>query len=168
MVGNSKKGIKGFIKGLLPMVIFQKGYPPWNKGKHTARGKYWSFKEGHIPWNKGLTYKHSPETIAKMTLHRPRGENHWNWKGDKAIKKNQRNDPAYKQWRLKVLKRDEYQCFDCGEVKRGQMEADHIYSWKNYPRLRYVLENGQTLCADCHLVKTKAQLRGDYKLIYKY
>jgi hypothetical protein len=23
-------------------------------------------------------------------------------------------------------------------------------SWKNYPSLRYVIDNGQTLCVNCH------------------
>ena len=61
-------------------------------------------------------------------------------------------------------------CFDCGEFKSGRMEVNHIYSWKDYPRLRYELLNLEVLCKDCHKVKTLAQIR--YKklenLIYNY
>ena len=55
--------------------------------------------------------------------------------------------------------RDNYRCMFCGEIKKGEMQADHIFSWKNFYRLRYFLENGQTLCRECHKIKTKFELR---------
>lgn len=31
-----------------------------------------------------------------------------------------------------------------------RLEAHHIKSWKNYPKLRYKVSNGKTLCYECH------------------
>ena len=96
-------------------------------------------------------------TLAKG---RPRpsmcGERHWRWISDRTKVKglNERNNPEYKQWRGRVLSRDGYRCLDCGEIKKGEMEADHIFGWAKFPRLRYFVENGQTLCKDCHKNKT--------------
>ena len=94
------------------------------------------------------------------------GEQAWHWKGENALQKDVRNDPAYKQWRLKVLRRDDYRCMFCGEVKKGKMEADHINLWKNYPKLRYDINNGQTLCRECHVIKTQYELRKNTQVIF--
>ena len=55
----------------------------------------------------------------------------------------------YKEWRRKIFERDNYNCQICGE-KGKRLNADHILSWKNYPDLRYDLDNGRTLCVKCH------------------
>jgi 5-methylcytosine-specific restriction endonuclease McrA len=61
----------------------------------------------------------------------------------------------YRQWRRAVFERDDFRCLDCG-AKSGEtgrhveLEADHIYPFAYFPRLRYQLENGRTLCAECH------------------
>lgn len=64
--------------------------------------------------------------------------------------------------REKVLKRDKYKCVKCGYWSKGQyhpdLEADHITpialggdEWD--------LDNLQTLCNDCHRIKTKEDIR---------
>lgn len=70
----------------------------------------------------------------------------------------------YVNWRKQVFERNDYRCLDCG-IKSGEgvkvyLEAHHIYSWANYLRLRYVLENGQTLCKPCHTKRTKFEKTG--------
>ncbi len=55
-----------------------------------------------------------------------------------------------KQWRFDVFKRDDFRCLDCGEKKSGQLNADHIYPFAYYPRLRFDINNGRTLCIECH------------------
>ena len=81
--------------------------------------------------------------------HMPKGENHWNWKGG-ISKINDRHDSTeYKDWRLKVYKKDNYKCVKCGSKEK--INAHHIYSWHHYPKLRYEVSNGITLCQNCHI-----------------
>ena len=56
----------------------------------------------------------------------------------------------YKAWRKLVFKRDGYTCADCG--KRGSyIQAHHIFRKSLFPHLALVVENGVTLCKECHL-----------------
>jgi hypothetical protein len=55
----------------------------------------------------------------------------------------------YKLWREAVFSRDDYRCFDCGE-RGGDLQAHHIYPFATFPRLRFMVENGITLCVECH------------------
>jgi len=52
-------------------------------------------------------------------------------------------------WRNSVFERDNYTCQKCG-VKNCYLEAHHKKSWAKYPKLRYILTNGITLCKKCH------------------
>jgi 5-methylcytosine-specific restriction endonuclease McrA len=62
----------------------------------------------------------------------------------------------HKAWRQAVLLRDGYTCRDCGRVcgLKREAHADHIVPVKDRPDLRYVVDNGQCLCASCHSRKT--------------
>lgn len=55
----------------------------------------------------------------------------------------------YKLWRTAVFMRDNFTCQGCG-TEGGYLEADHIKSWALYPELRYAIDNGRTLCRECH------------------
>jgi len=54
------------------------------------------------------------------------------------------------QWRTAVLKRDDYTCQDCGLRKRKGNHAHHIIPKSEKPELKFDLDNGETLCKDCH------------------
>ena len=54
-----------------------------------------------------------------------------------------------KQWRQKVLKRNNYTCQDCGS-STGKFIAHHLKSAFCYPELKLKLDNGTTLCRRCH------------------
>mgnify|MGYP001616652721 FL=1 len=101
------------------------------------------FKKGSVPVNKGLK---QPQIS---------GKNHWNWRGGiSGTDKNLRNSLELKLWRTAVFKRDNFTCIFC-EAKNGLGEtvilnADHIKPWKLFPELRFVVDNGRTLCVDCH------------------
>lgn len=58
-------------------------------------------------------------------------------------------DSTYMTWRSAVFQRDNWTCQTC-QIRGVYLEAHHIKSWAKYPELRYVLENGQTLCKECH------------------
>jgi hypothetical protein len=60
-------------------------------------------------------------------------------------------DIKYWKWKRAVHERDGYICQKCRKkLPRKLLIAHHIKSWKNYPRLRYVVSNGLTLCRTCH------------------
>ena len=54
----------------------------------------------------------------------------------------------YKQWRSAVFDRDNYICQQCNNG--GRIQAHHIHSWSNYPEQRFDIDNGITLCEECH------------------
>jgi len=61
------------------------------------------------------------------------------------------NDPIYKDFRLKVLKRDKYTCQMCKKKgKRARLNVHHIMKWSSAASLRYDTDNGITLCSSCH------------------
>lgn len=62
------------------------------------------------------------------------------------------NTHKYRQWRRLVFKRDKYICRDCNQKnsKENRLNAHHIKSWIKFPKLRYKVSNGKTLCEKCH------------------
>ena len=64
------------------------------------------------------------------------------------------DDPQYKKWRYLVYKRDAFTCRLCGS--NNDLQAHHIKRWSEFPTLRFVVNNGITLCKLCHtLVKDR-------------
>lgn len=60
----------------------------------------------------------------------------------------ERNMPEYIEWRRSVYQRDNYTCQKCGN--KSDLNAHHIKPWSGYPELRFDVNNGLTLCKDCH------------------
>ena len=63
---------------------------------------------------------------------------------------NRRNDSMYADWRLNVYRRDNYKCKINNKECNGRIEAHHILCWRDYPELRYIINNGITLCQTHH------------------
>lgn len=61
-----------------------------------------------------------------------------------------RNSLGYKEWRKDVFERDNYTCQKCGKEGNGDLNAHHIKSFANFPDERFNIENGITLCINCH------------------
>jgi len=114
---------------------FKKGHAQSNTGKT-------HFKKGYTPWNKG----------KKL----PRGEKANNWKGgiSRAYKTGYYSI-EYKEWRKKVFERDNYTCQKCFDKSKKYITPHHIKSFAKYPKLRYEVSNGITLCEDCHCAVDK-------------
>lgn len=61
-----------------------------------------------------------------------------------------RGDPlACRVWRHTVRRRDKFICQFCKKVG-GKQNSDHILPWALYPEFRFLIENGRTLCVECH------------------
>ena len=49
-----------------------------------------------------------------------------------------------------MFKRDAFTCQRCHDNRGGNLEAHHLNSYTDFPDERFVLENGITLCRECH------------------
>lgn len=79
------------------------------------------------------------------------GPNYWNWRGGvTSINDQIRKSAEYKRWRKLVFERDDYTCVLCREKRGGDLEADHIKPFAFFPKLRFEISNGRTLCKECH------------------
>ena len=54
----------------------------------------------------------------------------------------------YKEWKKRILSRDNYKCQKCGNNKN--LKAHHILNFKTHVELRFEDSNGIILCEDCH------------------
>lgn len=60
-----------------------------------------------------------------------------------------KDDFNFVKWASEVKRRDFYTCQVCG--RRGvELNAHHILSWSDNPNERYDLDNGVSLCSNCH------------------
>lgn len=72
------------------------------------------------------------------------------WKGGIASERNVLgNSVMWKDWRAAVFARDGFKCKKC-EGNQGKLNPHHIYNFAQHKELRFVVENGITLCVDCH------------------
>lgn len=77
------------------------------------------------------------------------------WKGG-LTEKNQiiRMSATYRRWRSAILRRDGNQCTICqARPSRSNdviLHVDHIKPFSIFPKLRFELSNGRTLCLRCH------------------
>ena len=60
-----------------------------------------------------------------------------------------RASKKYVEWRNKIFERDNWTCKICGQ-QGGKLHVDHIKKFAEYPKLRFKLSNGRTLCVPCH------------------
>jgi hypothetical protein len=74
-----------------------------------------------------------------------RGNNHYGYCGGQ----NERMNSEYHKWHNAVIERDKGYCRLCHSQKR--LEVHHIYRFAIYPNMRWDIENGITLCHDCHI-----------------
>ncbi len=67
------------------------------------------------------------------------------WKGFGDTKRKDKS--KLKSWSLEIKRRDKV-CRECGSVH--SLQSHHIKSYREYPELRFDLNNGILLCSKCH------------------
>lgn len=100
----------------------------------------------YICWDKWRIGERCP----KCAILRNSGANHPNYNPnltdeDRQIK---RKYLEYRLWRDNICKKDGFICQRCGY--NGKLVAHHIRNYSNNKSVRLDLENGITLCKDCH------------------
>ena len=80
----------------------------------------------------------------------------WKWWVTKQNKLD-RSRTIYIEWRKMVFDRDNYTCRDCG-IKSWKwvqiyLNAHHLKWFADYPESRHDVDNGITLCKDCHILR---------------
>jgi hypothetical protein len=80
-----------------------------------------------------------------------KGKNNPSWKGGITKKNLQiRGSFESKIWRESVFIRDNWTCQKC--LERGiKLNTHHINNFAEWPELRFAIDNGITLCKECHL-----------------
>jgi hypothetical protein len=127
-----------------------------SKGKYCSRKCYWvdkSFgeKPNCIDCGVKVSTYHTKRCRNCSDKFR-RGENHHLWIKDRSnlSRRDERNDQSYREWRRQVWLRDSFKCKIANPDCKGRIEAHHILSWREYPELRYDINNGITLCQAHH------------------
>jgi 5-methylcytosine-specific restriction endonuclease McrA len=147
---------------------------------HLSECRKREFLEGkRICWNKGKTGIYSEEVLRKMSENNARrgkpspqliyvnthrkftpeirlemrqrqlGKNGSNWRGGTTpIHTKIRLSIEIRLWREAVLARDSWMCQKCMDMK--DLHVHHILNFSDNPSLRTAIDNGVTLCHNCH------------------
>lgn len=150
-----KKGHKGYWLGK----------STWNKGipcSQKEKDRLLSYRLGSKASEKTkqkmrlakLGIKKSLEHCKNISTAKKRlvieGKHNWG-DGTKSIERVKiYNSFQFRNWRKEVFKRDNYICQQC-KVRGGYLEAHHIKPFSLFPELRFVIDNGITLCKKCHI-----------------
>lgn len=98
---------------------------------------------------KSKGHKLSPESRKKIADSKRGNKSHF-WKGGLTeINKTIRHSLEYRLWRETIYERDNWTCVWC-KVRGGKLAPDHIKPFAMFPELRFAIDNGRTLCHDCH------------------
>lgn len=123
--------------------------PSWNGGDlvHECHHCHRQFTRPRT-WPRGNLFFCSRECRSAFLREHP--EQNSNWKdGATFAAEGERKSWRTTTWRKTVYERDNYTCQQCGE-RGGRLQAHHLYRFAHYPELRFHIDNGLTLCRDCH------------------
>lgn len=156
MIGRPK-GIESHMKGviLVPKITIscpncKKEFKKYPSEKKVHCSKSCSRKGVKRPLHSIIMKeKHKQKSFGYKTGCLLRDKNP-SWKGGVTYEYRLfRKSRDYQKWRKVVLFRDNYRCVFCG-TKNKPLHVDHIKQYAYYPELRLSIDNGRTLCLECH------------------
>lgn len=122
---------------------FQKGENGWLGRKHSDKSRK---KIGEVQRGR----KQKAETIEK------RRQKHLG----QRRKETRHASRKYWEWRDAVKERDGWKCQHCRCEDKKKLHAHHIESWGKNPDLRFDINNGMTLCKNCHAKEETKHMKG--------
>lgn len=125
---------------------------------------------GLSSWNKGMPMKSSSKKKLSLShigkkipieIRKKMGskkEKNPSWKGGiTPANRLARATVEYKLWRDAVYRRDKYICQKCLKRCGKDINAHHIKHFASHPEFRTSIENGITLCGNCHKKEHKSR-----------
>lgn len=125
-----------------------------NKIKHTMLNKYGveyyaQTDEQKEKSKKTQLERYGVENYGAWLSTQRVGEKNPRWKGGLDHHRIETATYEYRTWRKAVFDRDLYTCQCCGK-RHITLNSHHIKNWKDNPNDRYDVNNGITLCEQCH------------------
>ncbi len=123
------------------------------KGVH--RSPKTEFKKGQFSGDKNPSKRlEVRRKISEAKKGKPlfnfRREKHPNWGGDETLEHERiRRRIEYKIWRGIIFLRDDWTCQKCKQ-RGGKLNVHHIFNFADFSDLRISVDNGITLCKNCH------------------
>jgi len=152
-------------------MVYKKGQVSFNKGRKFSEEYKKKLSDAQKKaWGEGKYTKKRNEKIrksmsklyvdGKLKIGGKKLSEHPNWKGGVSfIYHTERqilmSQSIYKIWRELVFQRDNFTCQNpncefCENKIGKKLNAHHIKSWKEFPELRFKLDNGITYCEKFH------------------
>ena len=145
---------------------------PFDVTSHSEYDALWKCRDGkHPDYKRFVTRSNNYNFVCpecgRENHHYPSGEESSAWKGGVTPEANRiRKSKRYADWRTAVFERDDYTCQCCGQ-HGGKLMAHHIHDYATYIDERFDIDNGITMCANCHDSTIEGSFHNMYGTHYK-
>lgn len=145
-------GVDSPLYGLIRSEETRQKISESRKGKYVGENSYWygrkRSEDQRIHMSKLKKGKWSGENNPRVS-DPLLGERNGRWEGGITAENAKiRNSDEYANWRISIFQRDKHTCQCCGN--KHKLEAHHILNFSSNEHLRFDINNGITLCHDCH------------------